>query len=226
MQTPPHYLAMPHHGKGPGVLVLHSWWGLNGFFKGLCDRLARSGFVAMAPDLYGGRVAATVDEARRLRADMTASRKQPAYKLLMAAIDELTAHPAVTPKRIALLGCSMGGHWALWLAQRAELPLAAAVIFYAARNGDYTASRCRFLFHLAEQDDWVSAPSVKKLRKSLDAAGRGASFHVYSGTTHWFFESDRADAFNEQATELAWQRTLAFLHEGFEPAPAAGATSR
>jgi carboxymethylenebutenolidase len=60
MKPAPHYIAAPRSGSGPGVLVLHSWWGLNGFFKRFCDRFADAGFVALAPDLYDGRVASTV----------------------------------------------------------------------------------------------------------------------------------------------------------------------
>ena len=61
------YLAVPKNGKGPGVLVLHAWWGLNDFFKGLCDRLATDGFVAFAPDLYRGATASTRDGAENLQ---------------------------------------------------------------------------------------------------------------------------------------------------------------
>ena len=67
----------------------------------------------------------------------------------------------------------------MWLAQRPELPVAATVIFYAARNGDFTRSHSRFLFHFAEDDDWVSAAGVKRIKKSLEAAGRDAVYHVY-----------------------------------------------
>jgi carboxymethylenebutenolidase len=56
------YIAIPEHGHGPGVLVFHAWWGLTPFFKSVCDRLAREGFVALAPDLYYGRTAATIEE--------------------------------------------------------------------------------------------------------------------------------------------------------------------
>ncbi|MCP5297882.1 MAG: dienelactone hydrolase family protein, partial [Zoogloeaceae bacterium] len=71
----PHYLAIPKSGSGPGVIVLHSWWGLNPFFRGLCDRFAKAGFVALAPDLYSGQIATTELEARRLRAKATATRR-------------------------------------------------------------------------------------------------------------------------------------------------------
>ena len=59
------YLASPAIG-GPGVLVLHAWWGLKPFFKEICDQLAERGFTALAPDLYQGRIAHTIDEAKAL----------------------------------------------------------------------------------------------------------------------------------------------------------------
>ncbi len=213
MTAPPHYLSLPKSGSGPGVIVLHSWWGLNPFFKKLCDRFARAGFVALAPDLYAGRVATTPTQAKALRHQSTAQRKTPAYKLLIAAIELLRSHEAVQGSRVALVGFSMGGHWALWLAQRPELPIGATVVFYAARSGNYTRSRSRFLFHFAESDDWVSAASVKKLKSNLAHSNADATYYAYPGTTHWFFENDRKDAFNKSAAVAAWKRTIAFINE-------------
>lgn len=207
----PHYIALPKTGKGPGVLILHSWWGLNAFFKNLCDRFADAGFVALAPDLYDGREASTVPAAKKLRSETTASRRVPAYKLLITAIDHLSGHEAATDQRIAIVGFSMGGHWALWLAQRPTLPIASTVVFYAARNGDYRRSQSRFLFHFAEKDEWVSAASVRKMKKTLEAAGKDVACYDYPDTTHWFFESDRQDAFHPSAATLAWERTLSFF---------------
>ncbi len=221
MTQSPHYIAIPKSGSGPGLLVLHSWWGLNPFFKGLCDRFSENGFVALAPDLYDGKVASTVQAAKALRAQATASRREPVYKTLIAAINYLSRHESVSTTRIAIVGFSMGGHWALWLAQRPELPIAATVIFYAARSGDFTRSNSRFLFHFAETDEWVSAAGVKKLKKSLATAGKQAIYYDYPATRHWFFERDRLEAFDREAAATAWQRTLAFLTEGSRDAPAA-----
>ncbi len=207
------YLAKPSHESGPGVLVLHSWWGLNNFFKDFCDRLADRGFVALAPDLYDGKVATTIPQARRLRAKATASRKESAYKYLIRVIGVLSDEVAVPGSDIGVIGFSMGGHWAWWLAQRPELPITATVTFYAARNGDYSGSRSDFLAHFAETDEWVSAAGVRKFERSLAAAGRTAFFHTYPGTGHWFMEQDRTDAFDPEAAALAWDRTLAFLRE-------------
>src|SRR5205814_813544 len=63
---PDGYLAMPCAGKGPGVLVLHAWWGLNDTMKAFCTRLAEEGFVAFAPDLYHGKVADNIADAETL----------------------------------------------------------------------------------------------------------------------------------------------------------------
>lgn len=218
-----HYLAIPRCGSGRGVLVLHSWWGLNPFFRGVCDRLAANGFVALAPDLYGGRVATTPAAARNLRALVTRNRREPVYRTLIRNIEFLKRHEAVRGSEIGQLGCSMGGHWAFWLAQRKELPLAATVTFYAARSGDYSRTRSSFLCHFADDDDWVSPAAVRELARRLDKAGVSSTFHDYPGTRHWFFESDRTDSFDPAAAGLAWRRTLRFLRtrlpKRWRPAP-------
>ncbi len=203
-----YYLAKPKSGQGRGVLVLHAWWGLNQFFKSFCDRLAKEGFVAIAPDLFEGQVATTIAGAKRLRAK---PKKEPTYKTIVRTIEQLKTHPAVQGPTIGVVGFSMGGHWALWLSQRPELPIGATVTFYGARAGDYTDSRSDFMGHFAEKDAWVSDAAINKLKKSLALANRVAEFFIYPDTTHWFFESDRADAYNARSAKLAWRRTVEFL---------------
>jgi carboxymethylenebutenolidase len=209
-QSPKAYIALPPSGKGAGVVVIHAWWGLNHFFKSVCDRLAKEGFVAVAPDLFEGQVAITPAGAKRLRAK---PKREPTYKTLIRAIEQLSNHPAVQGSTVGVVGFSMGGHWALWLSQRPELPIGATVTFYGARAGDFTGSRAAFLGHFAEKDDWASDAALKKLKRRLEMAGRVAEFFVYPDTGHWFLEFDRADAYNPQAAELAWKRTIKFLRK-------------
>jgi len=90
------------------------------------------------------------------------------------------------------------------------------VTFYGARAGDYAKSRSAFLGHFAEKDAWVSGAALKKLKASLAKANRVAEFCVYPDTNHWFFESDRADAYNPQAAELAWERTVKFMRKNLK----------
>jgi carboxymethylenebutenolidase len=200
------YIARPAAGLGRGVLVLHAWWGLNPFLRGFCDGLAGEGFTVLAPDLYHGAVAATIAEAKKLRGKLKGETVAQEITQATGQLRECCGSPG-----IGLVGFSLGGYWGLWLAEQAASAVRAAVIFYGARQGDYAASPAAFQFHLAERDDYVADSGVKKLRRSLQAAGRVAEFHTYAGTGHWFFESDRPDAFQPQAAELAWQRTIEFL---------------
>src|ERR671925_220797 len=98
------FLAVPPQSNAPGVIVLHAWWGLNPFFKSLCDRLATEGFVAFAPDLNEGRVAETVDEAKEIMSGLDGQRK---YAVAMAAIDFLRGRSEVQKEPFSLIGFSM-----------------------------------------------------------------------------------------------------------------------
>jgi carboxymethylenebutenolidase len=203
------YEALPESGAGPGVLVLHAWWGLNDVFRSLCDRLAAAGFVAVAPDLWGGAVATTVAEAEGL----IGQRDDAAILQAVAgALAHLRAHPAVRGDGLGAIGFSMGAAWAVGLAG-ARPELAAVTLFYGVGEGDFAAMRAAFLGHFAADDPWEPAEGVRWLEGELRAAGREVTFHTYPGAGHWFFEDDRPDAYSPAAAALAWERTLAFLRE-------------
>src|SRR5437867_12245542 len=121
----PGFLSVPKKGSGPGVLVLHAWWGLTDFFKGLSDRLASAGFVAFAPDLYGGATASTRDEAKKLlsKLDDEAGRRD-----IASGVRGLKIHPAVRGKGVGVVGCSLGALWSAWLAREFRADVAAVVL--------------------------------------------------------------------------------------------------
>jgi carboxymethylenebutenolidase len=202
------YSTMPKSGRGAGILVLHSWWGLNDFFKDFCKRLAHEGFVVLAPDLYHGKTATTIDEAKQLRSNM--NRKQVSTDIL-SAMKQLRSLSAVMSKSLGVVGFSLGGYWALWLSLEKPEHISTVVIFYGTKNADYSSAQAAYLGHFAESDEWVAVSGVKKLEQSLRAAHRPVTFYTYNDTGHWFFEKDRKDAYNVKAAHMAWKRTLEFL---------------
>jgi len=204
----PVYQAVPAGSARGGILVLPAWWGLNPFFKSLCDRLAGEGYLALAPDLYHGRVAATVAEAQALRSTLKAKTTQGD---LRQAVERLAGSPALAGRKLAVIGFSLGARWALDLVEDQPDRFSAVVLFYGTRGGEFVQAQAAFLGHFAETDTYVADSGVKKLQKTLRATDKTVEFYTYPGVGHWFFESDRPDAYNRPAAELAWQRTVAFL---------------
>jgi carboxymethylenebutenolidase len=202
-----HYLATPSSQARGGVLVLHAWWGLTPFFKGLCDRFAKEGYAALAPDLFQGRVATEIKEAETLRSQ---ARRETVTREIVAGLDALQTLPQLKDRPIGSVGFSYGAYWALWLAEEKPETMTATVFFYGSRGGEYPNTRSAFLGHFAETDAYVAVSGVKRLEKNLKAAGKDVYLYTYPGTGHWFFENDR-EAYNPQAAELAWKRTLTFL---------------
>jgi carboxymethylenebutenolidase len=203
------YLAIPASGSGPGVLVLHSWWGLTPFFRHVADRLADAGFVALAPDLHGGRSTDDPVEAAEL---LAAVDPNEVAHLVRSSAFTLQNVPAAAGDDVGVIGFSMGGSWAMWLSARAPELVAATATFYGAQDMDLVASRSAYLGHFAEQDEFVSDEELVLMEADLHVLGRDVDFHHYPGTAHWFFEEDREAAYDPAAAELAWDRTIAFLH--------------
>jgi carboxymethylenebutenolidase len=203
------YLALPKQENGPGVLVLHAWWGLTPFFEELCERLARAGFVAFAPDLYQGRTAATIDEAEALlnQRDMEAMQA-----IAEGALAYLRAHSAVRGAGVTALGFSMGAAWAAELASSAPADIKAVVLFYGAVDADFAQAQATYLGHFGENDDFEPLDGVRQMEAALRAAGRDVTLYLYPGAQHWFFETNRPE-YDANAAELAWQRTLEFLQK-------------
>ncbi len=213
MATEPNqgYLAVPSTGRGPGVLVLHAWWGLNDFFKAFCDRLAKEGFVALAPDLFSGEIAQTIEEAQQHLSRWNEEQAVP--PIIQPAIEGLSKYKAVTGHGVGVIGFSLGTYWSLWLAQKKPELVRAVVLFYGTNGGggDFQQSEAAYMGHFAEKDPYESEATIQALEKNLKSANRPTTFYTYAGTGHWFFEKDRPEAYNAAAARLAWERTLDFL---------------
>jgi carboxymethylenebutenolidase len=208
---PDGYLATPHTGKGPGVLVLHAWWGLNDTMKAFCNQLAESGFVAFAPDLYHGKVADNITDAESLGNALDENYLQAKTEIAEAA-KFLNERVGQDNRGLTVIGFSLGAYYALDLAAAQPEHIRSVVLYYGSGDGDYSSSRAAYLGHFAENDEFEPQSNINNLEESLKRAGRPVTFYRYSDTRHWFCEPDRVQAYDQAAADLAWERTLAFLH--------------
>jgi len=210
------YLA---DGGGPGVIVIQEWWGLVPHIKDVADRFAAEGFTALAPDLYRGEAASEPDEAGKLMMGLKLDR---AGKDLSGAIDFLQERTGRT--KVGVIGYCMGGGLTLTLACQRPDAVAAAAPFYgvipwAEAQPDWDAITAVVEGHYAEKDAFASPEAAHALEADLKGRGKNATFHIYPGTDHAFFNDDRPDVFNAAAAATAWSRVLALFRANLCPEP-------
>lgn len=209
---PQGFLAVPPRDAGPGVLVLHAWWGLNDTVKAFCTRLAQSGFTAFAPDLYHGRVATTIPDAEKLGRALDNDHLQAKVEIADAA-KFLVERADPSAGGIAVVGFSLGAYYAVHLAGTEPEHIRSVVLFYGTGDADLAHSRAAFLGHYAENDEYEPRENSDRMEAYLKRIGRPVTFYHYKGTAHWFFEPDRTQEYDPDAANLAWDRTLAFLKD-------------
>jgi carboxymethylenebutenolidase len=202
------YIAGEPSTGAAGVLVLHPWWGLNDDVIAYVDRLAGAGLVVAAPDLFGGQVAATIEEADRLAG---AADEEAVDSIVLAAVDRLADRTGPTAK-LAALGFSFGAHWAMWSPVQRDR-VVASVVYYGSTGGPILSqATVPVLGHFAETDPYETDEGVAAFEDVLRSAGRDVVIHRYPGTGHWFAEPSR-DAYRAEAADLAFERTVAFLRK-------------
>lgn len=208
------YLAKPSSGRGPGVVVIQEWWGLNDNIKDICDRFAGEGFVALAPDLYHGKITSEPDEAGKLMMSMNI---EQAAKDMSGAVDYVAGLDE-TGDKVGCVGYCMGGGLSLWLATLKADKVGACVVYYGVlpqgAAPDYAGLGGPVLGHFAENDQMASPAAARDLEEKIKAASsKGAEFHVYPNAQHGFFNDTRPEQHNPEASKQSWERTLAFFRE-------------
>ena len=206
------YLAVPPAGSGPGVLVIQEWWGLDPGIKESTNRLAAAGFVALAPDLYHGELAAhdEMDKAAHLMQSMPADR---VGRDMSGAVDYLANHKAVTGAGIGVVGFCMGGMLSFIIAANRPDKVRAVVPFYGFPQGemepDWTKLTARVQGHMAEQDDFFKPEGARALEARLRALGKDATLTVHAGTGHAFMGPHNAlGTLNEARANEIWPIVL------------------
>jgi carboxymethylenebutenolidase len=189
-------LALPEVSPAPAVLLVHEWWGLNDQIKTMAAEFAREGYVALAVDLYGGKVAETPEDARTY----------------MQAVDAGAATDTLVSGRLGTVGWCFGGGWSLNASIAA--PVDATVVYYG--RVDQPAEELAklqgpVLGHFASRDQWINEQMVGAFVDLMEGLNKPV-------TVYWY-EADHAFAnptgarYDEADAKLAWQRTLAFYAE-------------
>ena len=197
--------------SGPGVIVIQEWWGLVPHIKDIADRFAAEGFTALAPDMYHGEVTTEPDMAGKLLMSMNLA---TAGKDLSGAVDLLQERTGRT--KVGVTGFCMGGGLALMAACLRPDAIAAAAPFYGGMRPDTVIEWDNLAAvvegHYAATDRGTAAPeAVKELEATLRGKGKNATFHVYPGTQHAFFNDTRPEVYDAAVAKTAWDRTLALF---------------
>jgi len=207
------YLAIPAGGSGPGVIVIQEWWGLTDYIVEVANQLAGQGFVALAPDLFGGRTTHDSGEAGRLMSELPV---EQAARDLSGAVDYLLGHPAVSSSKVGAVGFCMGGGFVLMLATQQDDNIGAAVPFYGVGTGvpdQFSGITAPVQGHYAERDEFYPVEEARKQEQQIrEESGAEVTFFYYPAGHAFHAEHDLLGIYDAEQANLAWQRTTAFLH--------------
>jgi carboxymethylenebutenolidase len=206
------YLAKPDSGSGPGLVVIQEWWGLDDHMADIVDRFAAEGFVALAPDLFGGKVAHDTDEAGALMQQLPVDQ---AARDLGGAVDYLLADDSVTSSKVGAVGFCMGGGFVLQLAAQQGDKIGAAVPFYGVGDAvpqEYNGISAPIQGHYAEQDAFYPVEQAREQEQQIRAQSQADVEFFYYPAGHAFHnDKDKLGTYDAEAAKLAWQRTVEFL---------------
>ena len=222
------YLAEPDGGGPyPGVLVLQEAFGVNGYMRSVCDRLADRGFVALAPELFhrsGRHVELAYDDMPRVIAELGALSPDGVEEDVGAAIAALRAHGEVDPERLGAVGFCFGGYAAILTGLVTAVE--AVVAFYPGglvreRPGIQVKPlveripelRAATLIELGGDDASIPPEDVEAVRQALGRARARHELHVWPGAKHGFHNQDRTPVFHPKAAEESWHEALHWLSD-------------
>jgi carboxymethylenebutenolidase len=206
------YLVRPAKatGKVPAVLVVHENRGLNPYIEDVARRLAKAGFVALAPDGLSsvGGYPGNDDKGRELQQKVDPEKLMNDF---FAGIEWLMAHNASTGK-VGITGFCYGGGVSN-AAAVAYPELAAAVPFYGRqpKAEDVARIKAPLLLHYAELDKPIT-DGWPAYEQALKAAGKTYQAYVYPGVNHGF-HNDSTPRYDDAAARLAWDRTLEWFNK-------------
>ena len=188
-----------------GLILLHAWWGLNDDVRRRAEALRKDGYVVVTPDLFGGRVATTIADAKA----QTAGESENEEKLTRM-VDDAVTDLGERVDRIGIVGWSFGVWYAWKMGITRADKVKALVLFYGIGPNEPAAPKVPILAHYAEHDEYEDIAFARQVEKEMRGEGHDIRVELYAGTSHWFDEPSRPE-YDPKASALAWDRTVAFL---------------
>jgi carboxymethylenebutenolidase len=211
------YLSVPEDAsqsnQQPGIILVHEWWGLNEDIKQMADDYADEGFVALAVDMYGQPPTSSSTVARQ-RSQRVRNNMDAAMNNLGSAVDYLENRSDVDNAKLATVGWCFGGGWAYQMAIN-DIGVDASVMYYGQFDpqDDFENMRASILGHFGEEDSVVDVDNAREFKAELENADQSSAVYIYPNVGHSFANYQGGDnlAYDPQAAETAWNRTLNFL---------------
>ncbi len=229
-QEMPAFLALPDAaGPRPAVIVFQEIFGVNSHIRDVTQRLAREGYVAIAPDYH--HRAWTPGTQREYSDETMKQGMQLIPKLSFegvmadvdATIDYLKTRKEANTQKLGVIGFCIGGHMAYLTA--ATRPIAAAASFYGGGianwgpgGGTTTVSRTggikgRILALFGKDDPMISADQVATIKRALEENKVRHEVVEYDGASHAFFREPDKRVYREGAARDAWERVKRLFKE-------------
>ena len=202
-----YYVTPWANRKGPGVVVIQEWWGLNSQIKGVADRLAKAGYRAIVPDLYRGKLAKDGNEASHMMGGLDWD--DAVEQDIRGAVQYLRK---ASEGAVGVMGFCMGGALTIIAGTRLS-GIDAGVCYYGippTSKADASRLRVPMQFHFAHDDDWCTPEAVDKLEHALRQGSATFEVHRYDAK-HAFMNEARPEVFDSGSSAKAWERTLQFL---------------
>ena len=199
-------LAVPANKPAGAVMLVHEWWGLNDQIKSVAAELANQGYLALAIDLYGGKVAAKPEDAEKYMKGVVA---EEARETMSTWVDWLQKHPDGNGK-VAVIGWCFGGGMALQASL--DRPTNGTVVYYGnvARTAEeLKALKGPVLGQFANQDQWINPAMVDGFEAAMKQAGKVLEVHRYDA--NHAFANPTGQNYDAEDARKAWDQTMAFL---------------
>lgn len=202
------FVAMPENGNGKAVLVIQEWWGLNPHIKDIARRYAGEGFIAIAPDLYRGKLAADPTEAGELMNALAIEDGLDTINNAMSA-----ASTAYDISKFGITGYCMGGTFALRAACELD-DIGAAAAFYGDTPPDDVLAKLNVptMFISGTKDAWINPEKVAALESVAEQHSLPIESIVYEAD-HAFFNDTRPEVYDAEAAADAWRRVVSMFNE-------------